>query len=153
VKYFFSLSSFDSSTSTSELIEESIKIKTIKMIELDVDTTNIISKKMKRRRSTREQAYLVVLDEVADDEISSFHTAFFAFISASTYYNTFANANQTINQTKFSFKNLKLITSSFHRNALFSESRNFRQMQKHSHSADFIQVIQTEIVELRIKNI
>jgi hypothetical protein len=138
VKYLFSLSSSDSSTSTFESVEESIKIKTTKMIELDVDTTNIIFEKMRRRRNTRKQTYLVVLDEVADDEILSFHTAFFAFISASAYYNTFANANQAINQIKFSFKNLKLITSSFHKNALLSKSRNFRQMQKHSHSADFI---------------
>jgi hypothetical protein len=46
------------------------------MIELDVNTTNIISEKVRRRRITRKQTYLVVLDEVADDEISSFHTAF-----------------------------------------------------------------------------
>jgi hypothetical protein len=108
------------------------------MIELDVDTTNIISERVRRSKNTREQTYLVVLNEVADDKISFFYIAFFAFINASAYYNTFTNTNQTINQTKFNFKNLKLITLFFYRNALFLESRNFRQMQKHSHSANFI---------------
>jgi hypothetical protein len=144
--YLLSLNLFDVSTSESseKSVEELSTKKTTKkkMIDLDIDTINIISKKMRRRRIERKQTYLIVLEEIADEKITSFHTAFASFIDASSFY------KQTFIQT---FSKLKL-TSSFHRNALLLEPKNFDQMQRHSHAVDFNQVILTKISALRIKN-
>jgi hypothetical protein len=122
-----------------------IKAKTKKMIELDIDTINIISEKLRRRRATRKQTYLIVLKEIADDEITSFHIAFSAMFCASVFYN-----HQNQSATKLL---TKLNLTSFHRNSLSLESKNFRQMQRHSHAVDFNKVILTEISTLRIKGI
>jgi hypothetical protein len=121
-----------------------VKKKTKKMIELDINTANIIPEKMRRRRATRKETYLTVLKEVADDEITSFHIAFSAMFCASAFYN---------HDNQITIQLAKLNLTSFHRNSLPFESKNFRQMQRHSHAVDFNKVIQTEISALRVKGI
>jgi hypothetical protein len=149
MKYLLLSSSSNVSTSrqsdvSSESEASSTKeIKKKKMIELDIDTINIISEKMKRRRATRKQAYLIVLKEIADDEITSFHIAFSAMSCASAFYN---HQNQPVTKLL-----TKLNLTSFHRDSLLFESKNFRQMQRHSHAVDFNKVILTEISTLRVK--
>jgi hypothetical protein len=144
--YLFSSSSSDVSTSESseKSVEKSSTKKTTKkkMIDLDIDTINIISEKVRRRRIERKQTYLIVLEEIADEKITSFHTAFASFIDASSFY------KQTFIQALSKLK----LTSSFHRDALFLESKNFDQVQRHSHAVDFNQVILTKISALRVKN-
>jgi hypothetical protein len=115
-----------------------------KMIELDIDTTNIIPEGMRRRRAARKQAYLTVLKEIADDEITSFHTAFSAMSCASAFYN-----HQNQPATKLL---TKLNLTSFHRDSLPPEPKNFRQMQRHPHAVDFNKAILTEISALRVKS-
>jgi hypothetical protein len=133
-----------SSESEASLTKE-IKTKTKKMIELDIDTTNIIPEEVGRRRATRKQTYLIVLKEVADDEITSFHIAFSAMSCASAFYN-----HQNQPATKLL---TKLNLTSFHRDSLPPEPKNFRQVQRHPHAVGFNKVILTEISALRVKGI
>jgi hypothetical protein len=98
---------------------------------------------VKRRRAARKQAYLAVLKEIADDEITSFHTAFSAMSCASAFYN-----HQNQPATKLL---TKLNLTSFHRDSLPSEPKNFRQVQRHPHAVGFNKAILTEISALRAK--
>jgi hypothetical protein len=70
------------------------------MIDLNINTINILSEKMKRRR-TRRQTYLIALSRISDDQISSYHAAFSAFVSASFFYSTnqisFLNIQNNVN--------------------------------------------------------
>jgi RNA-splicing ligase RtcB len=129
--------------SSESLLAKEIKIKIKKMIELDIDTINIISERMRKRRATRKQIYLIVLKEIADDEITSFHSAFSAMSCASVFYN---HENQMISQL------IRLDLTSFHRDSMSLELKNFRQMIRHSHTVDFSQVILTKIAGLIAKD-
>jgi hypothetical protein len=111
------------------------------MIDLDLDTVNILLEKIRRRQ---KQIYSIALTQMIENEITSYHITFSAYISASTFYNS--KINVSINDST----NVKI--TFFHRNALLLESKNFRQMQKLSHKADFNQVIYTKITALRVKN-
>jgi hypothetical protein len=125
MKYLLSSSSsnvstsrqLDVSTTSKTSSTKEIKIKK-KMIELDIDTINIISERMRRRRATRKQTYLIVLKEIAEYEITSFLIAFWAMSCASAFYN-----HQNQSATKLL---TKLNLTSFHRNSLSLESKNFR---------------------------
>jgi hypothetical protein len=150
VEYLSSSSSFErfitESSNSSASVTAVKAVKSKKMIDLDLDTVNILSERMRRRRdASRKQTYSIALTQMIESEVTSYHMTFSAFISVSAFYNARTNAS-----TKTS-TNVKI--TSFHRNALFLESKNFRQMQKHSHKADFNQVIYTKITALRIKDI
>jgi hypothetical protein len=87
------------------------------MIELDINTINIISERVKKRRAIKKQTYLIVLKEIADDEITSFHIAFSVMSRASVFY-------KHENQITIQFAKLNLTL--FHRDSLSLESKNFR---------------------------
>jgi hypothetical protein len=98
LEYLSTSSSFDfstsdssdllNSTSSSEVtLDSDTSASSIRMIDLDIDTINILSEEVKRRR-TRRQAYLIALTQNSDDQISSYHAAFSAFVSASFFYST-----------------------------------------------------------------
>jgi hypothetical protein len=149
VEYLPSPSSSNASTSGQSDVSsgseasstKEVKIKK-KMIGLDIDTANIIPEGVGRRRAARKQAYLAVLEEIADGEITSFHTAFSAMSCASAFYN---------HQNQPAMLLTKLNLTSFHRDSLPPEPKNFRQMQRHPHAVGFNKAILTEISALRAK--
>ncbi|MCJ1271800.1 hypothetical protein MMC22_011705 [Lobaria immixta] len=58
-------------------------------ISATLDTSNILPEGVSRsRRSTRRNPYVAALDKAAQGQLEVFHTAFSAFISTDTYYNT-----------------------------------------------------------------
>jgi hypothetical protein len=129
---------------STEAFSTKIEIKIKKIIDLDIDTINILSEKMRRRRDARKQTYLIALSHLTENEINSYYTAFSAFINVSAFYNARTNANTTL---------INVEITTFHRDALSFESKSFRQMQKHSHKADFNRAIYTKIAALKIKSI
>jgi hypothetical protein len=145
VEYLSLSSSFERFTTESSNFSVSVTavkaIKSKKMIDLDLDTVNILSERVRRRR---KQTYSIALTQMIESEITSYHMTFSAYISVSAFYNL--KTNVSINAST----NFKI--TFFHRDALLFESKNFRQMQKHSHKADFNQVIYTKIAALRVKS-
>jgi hypothetical protein len=115
------------------------------MIDLNIDTINILLEKMRRRR-TRKQTYLIALIQNSDDQISSYHAAFSAFVNANFFYNT--NQLSSNVKTASQIQNQRL-----HKDTLSLESKYYRQMLKHLHAVSFEQVIYTKIVALRVKKI
>jgi isochorismate synthase EntC len=150
VKYLSSSSSFERFTTESSNSSASVTavkvVKSKKMIDLNLDTVNILSEKMRRRRdASRKQTYSIALTQMIENEVTSYHMTFFAFISVSAFYNARINAStKTSTNVKITF---------FHKDTLSLESKNFRQMQKHSHKTDFNQVIYTKITALKVKSI
>ena len=119
------------------------------MIDLDIDMINIISEKMRRpRESSRKQAYVIMLHEFSDEKISSFHAALSTFVNDETFYKE--NARQMKkNLTALIVDRDKNFTFRLHRDVMSLKSLNFRQIMKHSHTADFEKVIQTKITVLK----
>jgi hypothetical protein len=121
VKYLSSFNSFNVLIlkSTEAFLTKKIEIKIKKMFDLDIDTINILSEKMRRRRDARKQIYLIALSHLIESEINSYHIAFFAFINVSAFYNARTNANTVLTNVEITL---------FHKDALSLESKNFRQM-------------------------
>ena len=120
------------------------------MIGLDLDEANILPEGVGRRRAPRRQAYAASLIEAAKGEISSYYAAFAAFSRASQFFQSSspeaANQNEALIPTNLSHLRT-------HRDSLPSESKNFRQLQKHPHAAGFRKAMQIEIESLASKGI
>jgi hypothetical protein len=123
VEYLSSLNSSDfstSSTSDKDTLDQSTSslVKTKKMIDLNIDTINILSEKVKRRR-TQRQTYLIALSQISDDQISSYHATFFAFVSASFFYSTnqisSLNIQNNVNIKQRLYKDSLLLKSKYYR--------------------------------------
>jgi hypothetical protein len=73
VEYLSSLSSFERFTtesSNSSASVTTVKIKSKKMINLDLDTINILCERMRRRR---KQIYSIALTQMIESELTSYH--------------------------------------------------------------------------------
>jgi hypothetical protein len=139
-----SSNSSSSSSSFSTSIDKLIK----KMIDLNINTINILSERMRRSR-IRKQTYLIALSQNFKQS-TAYHSRFSTFANANLYYE-----NKHDNQIKSSvqkFIQIKSLNQRLHRDILFSKLKNFRQMIKHSHFVDFNHVIRTKINALRVKN-
>lgn len=101
---------------------------------------------MKRIR-TRRQVYATALEQVAQGELSAFHTAFSTLIPASNYY-ALDKSQPSINHTRTENGSY---SSRLHRDSLPPEPQYYHQMLKHSHAEGFKQAIQTKIKALQNK--
>ena len=123
------------------------------MIDLDLDEANILSERVDRRRAPRRQAYAASLIEAAKGEISSYYAAFATFSRASQFFQS--SSPEAVNQNEALIFTNSTNPSHFriHRDFLSPELKNFRQLQKHFHVADFRKAMQTEIESLAFKSI
>ena len=109
---------------TAEKSEKTIKSK--KMIDLDIDMINIIFEEVRRRRKAlRKHAYVIMLNEISDEEISSFIATFSTFVNVETFYKE--NARQMKkNLTALIADRDKNLTFRLHRDVMPSKLLNFR---------------------------
>lgn len=94
-------------------------LSSCRMIGLNLDETNILPKKIGRRKIPRRQAYLALLIDASNGEISSYYAAFAAFSKTSQFYETFFTA-----VSKILVLNLGQLATRAHRDHLSAESKN-----------------------------
>ena len=122
------------------------------MIDLNLDEANILPEEVDRRKISRRQTYAVSLIEAAKGEIFSYYAAFATFSRASQFFQS--SSSETVNQNEalISTNSTNLSHFRIHRDSLFFELKNFRQLQKHFHAADFRKIMQIEIESLAFKS-
>ena len=125
-----------------------------KKIELNLNSDNILSKKMKKTRQSKKQIYAVHLDNDSHESLSTFYESFSSLLSTRNYYfsvdfsasSSAALAAVAINQS--SIAKLSILFERLHRDILSSKSINYCQILKHSQRQRFIQIMNIELKTL-----